>query len=794
MTKNNQLILITLFLLVFFGCRKDNELTGKYARPTWLAGKLYTQILTKPELSTFAELVKIAGYDTIIDVSGSYTVFAPSNDAFKLYFQENSNYKTVADIPKAEVIRLVKYHMVQDAWSKEQFKTLDVFGWIDTLDLKNDKPRGYKRQTLLRNKNEKYGIAYNIFKYKRQNTNFTRTDIIDTLKTSWHRRVFTDSRKFAPIFFKQYFDIYNLQFNSDFQFYFGRPFIDPGDLYYCGGRVIGPEIFAENGFIYEIDHVADPLKNGSEILADKSNPNSYSLFNTLVNQFSEMSFNKGETDKQPGASLGLKVDSLFDLNYPQLVFNINSEKTKAPRGVFNLPGDVTIRYHQGIVAPTNDALNQLVSQYLAGGNNWGSIDAAPENIKRIIANSCLSINPIYLTDVRKGFLNGESDIIKIDESTIVQKEYGSNCTFIGINQPVVPRAFSSVSGPIYTRKGYSNVMFGIEKAGLLSALKRKDANYSFFVEGDVNSATDSSFIFEPGFYASLNRFVTYNLYPSIRRFVLTDTDLRLLFMNHVGLDQPKGNARKEFIKNLAGNYLVFDNVTKEVKGTAPTTYGYMGSRQVVDIPRKISTNSDNGTTYEIDNWFNFSINDIYSTILRSYFGFHSLIRKAGYSQDKLSKYSFISDNQNYTVFAPSDSLLITMNYDFFNPGLATDPNYATLLKKLQNFVLMHFVQGDVIFTDGNKQAGYYETARVSENSTPFNLVFTQIRIVPAIDKITIPGKNGSPDIVINESPKTNLIMSRNLSTLGTEAYTNSVCNGVIHEIKNPLLFEQVDTK
>ena len=175
-----------------------------------------------------------------------------------------------------------------------------------------------------------------------------------------------------------------------------------------------------------------------------------------------------------------------------------------------------------------------------------SLDAAPENIKRIIANSSLSINPVYLTDIQKGFLNGEADIIQIDESSIVQKQYGSNATFIGVNKPIVPRAFSSVTGPVYTRKGFSKVMFAIEKSGLLSALKRKEADYSFFVESDQNTSADSSFIYEP----QTERFTAVTLYPSIRQTTLSNEDLRTLFLNHIGISQPKGLARKEFIKTL----------------------------------------------------------------------------------------------------------------------------------------------------------------------------------------------------------------------------------------------------
>jgi hypothetical protein len=773
MTKNNLLTLISVLIILFTGCKKDEIIKNKYVRPSWLAGKLYAQVLTKPELSTFAELLHVTGYDTIINVSGSYTVFAPTNDAFSAYFLSNPSYKSVSDLPKTVALNLVKYHLVQDAWTKTQLQSLDIYGWIDTLDLNNNQPKGYKRMTLLLEKNKKVGVKYSM--YKRQNSNFYRTDLIDTTQTSWNRMVYTDSRKYVPVFYKQYFDIYNLS-TSDYSFYFNRSFDNPTDLYYCNAKILGDGLFAENGFVYEVDQVVAPLKNGLEILADKSQTNQYTDYLNLVNQFAEMTYNETATQKQSGADQGLIVDSLFNLTYPQLVFDINSERTRAPKGSFGLPGNVTIRYHQGIVAPTNQALRQLESQFLSGGSNWGSIANSPENIKRIIANSSLSINPVYLTDLKKGFLNGESDIITVDQASIVQKQYGSNCTFVGVNSPMVPRAFSSVTGPVYTRKGFSKVMFAIEKSGLLSALKRKNANYSFYVESDMNTSADSSLIYD----AQKESFSVVTLYPAIKKTGLTVDDLRLLLLNHIGLDQPRGIARKEFIPNLAGNYLIVNNQTGEVKGTAPTTYGYNGSLVVHNPPQKISTNADNGTTYEISNWFSFVANDLYTTISSKYPKFHSLLQKAGLSQDKLFKYNFISDNQYYTVFVPSDSVLNVTN----TSGMTT--------KQLQSFLLLHFVQGDLIFTDGRKADGYYETARVDESSTPYSTVYTKIHISPGIDKIVIPSKSGDP-LVIDESPKTNILVARNLSTTGSEVFTNSLNNGVIHEIRQVLTMETVET-
>jgi len=142
--------------VLLISCQKEFD---KFERPEWLAGKVYTQILDIPELSTFARCIEITGYDKILDVSGSYTVFAPSNDAFKTWFEQNSKYKSIDDIPLNELNRIVKFHILQNPWTKKQLRSLDVYGWIDTLDARNNQPRGFKRETLLLESNQKYGVS-----------------------------------------------------------------------------------------------------------------------------------------------------------------------------------------------------------------------------------------------------------------------------------------------------------------------------------------------------------------------------------------------------------------------------------------------------------------------------------------------------------------------------------------------------------------------------------------------------------------------------------------------------------
>ena len=767
MRKNEQLLwMVTLFVSVI-GCSKEFETNSKYDRPDWLAGKLFTQILDQPDLSTFARCIELTGYDSIINVSGSYTVFAPDNSAFELYFQNHPEYNTVEDIPISVLSELVKYHIVQNPWSTEQLKSLDIYGWIDSTDLSNDEPRGYKRETLLRDKDRNYGVDENEEEH---------LIIVDTTQSDWYRKQATDSRKYVPIFYQEYFNIYDLN-TDDYTFYFNRPF-ESNSMYFADAKIARGDIFAENGFIHVIDRVIEPLKNAFQLLDSKEDQYDYSEFLDLINTFPEFTYDEEKTYDQPGADQGFKVDSLFDITYPELAFDITNEKTKAPSGTMGLPENVTIRYHHGLIAPTNEAFNNFVNEYLVGPNKWGSLKETPHHIKRMIANTHMSSQSIYPTDFAAGFYNGESDLVAVDPSTIIDKLYGSNCTFIGVNKVMVPRAFSSVTGPVYLQRGYSTVMNAIENAGLLPALKRPDNNYMLYVESDANLKIDSSLVYYPNTDQFSVFFVTDY---SAQEIMLTTNDLRILLMNHIGMEFPLGTAKKEFIRNMAGNFLIFNQETGEVSGTAPTTIGYKGLEQTTVIPGQISTNADNGRTYDIKNWFNFAAPTLYLKISGSYPAFHSLLKKAGLSLDKEYRYSFISDNEEYTVFIPSDSVLNSYPWD----ELTTD--------ELKKFLLMHFVQGEMIFTDGHKAAGYYETARPDEKSTTYNLVYTQMYIDPGSDEISIPAKNGGNYLTVPESKKTNMIAGLDVGE-GNEAYPAILSNSVIHEINKVLLYSEIRTQ
>lgn len=767
MTRIKLLLIASFVLITFFGCEKEHP---KYQRPEWLAGKIYEQILEEEDLSTFAQSLELTGYDDIINISGSYTAFAPTNEAFNAYFAANPDYNSVEDIPVEELSKIVRYHIVQNPWSEIQLRSLDIYGWIDTLDVANDEPKGFKRETLLRPEIRNYGV-----RYKGSGRN-RRATIVDTTTAPLLRKVVT-SRKYVPIFFQEYLNIYDLE-QSDYQFYFDRPFESAGDMYFAGAKLVSEEIFAENGFIYKVDRIVEPLKSGYEILAEEGGTNDYSNLLDLINEFPDFEYNMEETFNQPGADQGLEVDSLFDLEYPELIFDINKESTSAPKGTFGLPQNVTIRYHHGLLAPINESFNQFINEYLRIPNGWGGLEQAPEHIRRIVAQTYMSQRPIYPTNFEEGFLNGEQDRVTLDPSNIIDKQFGSNTTFIGLNKGIVPRAFSSVTGPIYLQRGYSKVMYAIEKAGLLAALKREGENYSLFVETDANTDLDSSF-----FYNSLDdRFFAFQIFEGADAELvpLTVNDIRNLILNHIAKSTPTGIPSKEFIPNMAGNFIIFDNESGVVSGTGQTSVGFRGSTFKENRPKEINFESDNGTTFEIDNWFSFTTANIFSQISAKYPKFHALMRKAGLSLDKQFRYRFTSDNEFYTIFVPSDEAIEAANLD------------ALPAEELKSRLLLHFVKGELIFTDGRKTAQYYETERIAENSTQFATFYTNMYVEPGIDVIRIKTPGGENYIEVRETDNSNMLAGVSGGDANA-AFRDSYNNAVIHEIDKVLSVADVDT-
>lgn len=684
----------------------------KFEPPEWIEGKLFQQLQSIPGTDSFQLCLELTGYDTLVNNS-NFTIFAPDNEAFENYFASHPEYSSVYDISSKDLLALVKSHIIQNPWSRIQLQMANEDGWINKRDPDNDKPWSYKRQTLYKEGNRKYWII-------RESDGQSR--IVDSTESSDYRTVYQPARKYIPIFFDQYMDLAEIG-SEDFDFYFDRPY-KPGYMYMAGAELSPIDHFAENGFIFIIDRVVPPLKNVEQILESSDQGHDYSMFLELIHLFPTFITNEYQTYLQEGVEEGMEVTTLYDMDFNDLAFDIHEELT----GDNTYDENTATRYHYGILAPDNNALQELIDSVLTiqsgDSTRWPSFEMVPRHIKKIIVNSHMSEIPVYLTDIQRGFVNKQWDTVFVDPANVIEKQYCSNASFMGLDKAIVPGAFSSVTAPVYLRPQYVGFMKGIELSGLGPALKRRNATYSFYAVQVGDNYFDNS-----DQASAINR-----------------------LLNQVGTTIAKEKARKEFIPTLGGNFILYDTTRRPTQLEEPTY---------------------NGKTYAARGFNWPKTGNLYWIMKYDFPAFFDLMEKAGMVDRTYGELIFINETAFHTVFVPSDEALSDFNSDSLS------------LEELQLFIKYHFVEGDIIFTDGNKASGDYETLRVDESSTTYLTHYSKLNISPESDLIRINDQSGNLVCDIPEHwERTNIMFGRRDPSYKT--------TGVIHAIDTVLIYPELN--
>jgi len=382
--------------------------------------------------------------------------------------------------------------------------------------------------------------------------------------------------------------------------------------------------------------------------------------------------------------------------------------------------------------------------------------------------------PVYQTNIEQGFRNGADDIVTINESDVIHKYYGSNSTVLGLSEAIVPRAFSSITGPIYLRPGYSTLLYAMEYSKTLPALKEEGKEYVFYAQSDESFAEDSA-LFINWIDIDANRY-KFNAYDrATERFsTISRNHLTKMILNHVGTSLPRGSANREFIENLAGNYIVVNNLDNSANGGLPNYWGYNGDSAVEKYPVQLEEETDNGKTYDVMGWFTIPTSDMYARII-SYPHFYNLIIEAGLFNPIYYTFPFLTEGEIYTVFIPTEEALAAYDTD----SLSTE--------ELQQFIKYHFSRGTKIWTDGSGSSGYYETLRVDESSTQYSKKYSTLNIETGIDIIRILDANGNLYTEITEQEGvTNIMIATDMDEESNSRY-DFTTTGVIHEIDRVLI-------
>lgn len=268
MSKLSKVLLLLLSVLVLTQCKQDNW-GSYYDRPAWLGPPIYQTLVKKGNFTMYLQCVDRTGY--ALDRSGSYTVFAPNDGAFATYLADKG-YTSVADMSDRLATDIVAYSLVINPYTIEGLNRYEDATY-------GSETGAFKRQTMY----------YPILKHGtvRIDVNSVPTDVDgyyldqNKLMTSTDPSTYMSSGYVATELNYKYYS-YFLTENESFTA------ADYGDIFgdesrYTGrnaysAQMIGAPISAENGWIYELDRVIEPVPSLDDYLQGADYSDFYSMF------------------------------------------------------------------------------------------------------------------------------------------------------------------------------------------------------------------------------------------------------------------------------------------------------------------------------------------------------------------------------------------------------------------------------------------------------------------------------------------------------------------------------------
>jgi uncharacterized surface protein with fasciclin (FAS1) repeats len=508
------------------------------------------------------------------------------------YLSEN-NYSGISDIPPNELKRMTEFHIIQNPWSLEQLKTLSAFGWREREDGRVYS-YAYKRLTISKDPVDKYWV-------KKENDG--EKIVLDSTLSKRYKKVYVETRKNTPIFYDAYLNVNNIS-SADYNFYFDRPY-EFGEVYYAGAKILQPDILAENGFVHVTDKVVQPMLNGKQILERELPGESYQRFLEMVYwYYPSFEANMSATNNQPEIRAGGQADTLYDLNYDKLAFALHQERIGYEGPNLN----ETWVKHNGLFAPTDAAFEAFIDGTLtikSGYPHWRDSKSLPRDVVDIIIQPHFRSSPIYPSSSTYKQIFKSNNGFKQKEEDIIRKEFGSNCTFIGLKSYIPDRVFTSVTGPVYLRPNYSFFRLALQYCEIEEDIAYNDGELYFFPIPDYALKSDSSLMLN--WIDKENNKYNFMAYDREKRemVVLGKSTLKNMILNHVGTPEPIDGSNIQRIKTLKNKTITWDHSNNTIRGSKPCTYGYKGSEIVTCTTGTLDEPADNGKSWSVNSWFNF---------------------------------------------------------------------------------------------------------------------------------------------------------------------------------------------
>lgn len=677
------MIVLIMAVTSFTACKK--EFKEFYQRPDTLEKPIYQQLEAKGNFTQMLALIDKAGYKATLSAAGYWTLFAPHDSAFRVFYTEKG-IAGVSALDSNAARQIVTYCLVYNAFKQERIADFQSnIGWVENA--------AFKRRT-----------ANYIGVYSTTDLQGRPIKAIASNRNNNNQLFYVDAdnnNKHLPIFDAGYMRGKSLT-AADYQYFYPRATYTGFNV--ADAKVVEKDIAAENGVIHVVDRVITSIPSIDQYIAD--NPK-YSEFKKLLDRFM-VQFVLNQTVSQKYKIVSGKSEDVYTKVYnSNLAFSLNNEN------FLKLQDNDAQSDGYSLFVPENDVLTKYIKDVLL--EFYPSVDALPINVLYDFFNAHMWRTSVWPSKFSSTF-NSVGEEARFNASTdVTDKKILSNGIFYGTNKVQQANVFSSVYGSAYLNPEYSIMtnLLNLDLKFQISNIKQKYTLFlvrnsainaaGYFIDPTVSNNVNEQWRYiPPGGGAQLTgSSALVRLQRILNMHVVPGRDITSLSSNGVGMT----NAG-EFV-SYGGNR-AFTSGNRD----AATTATVLGTKTAA-----------NGTVYFINRLLEFSeipigrhIQSLGTPATSPYNSFWQYLNASSIFNAATSEIAGVSAGTFYTFFIPDNNAILAAVNAGLLPGTGVAPNRRPLFnptsplerEQVANFIYYHILNKKNVATDG-QESGSFET-------------------------------------------------------------------------------------
>jgi len=688
-----------LLIAGFTACRKE-AWDEYYGRPDTLESPIYQVLQAKGNFTHLLAAIDKAGYKTTLSTAGYWTLFAPHDSAFQVYFKE-AGVSGVAQMDSLTCQKIVTFCLVYNAFKKDR---VDDFqsnaGWVANTS--------FKRRTA------NYTGIYDAVNKQGQSIKAIASNRNNLGGIFWVEA--DNNNKYVPVFTDTFFTARAIP-ASDYNYFY--PAASFKGFNVADGNVVTQDIPAENGVIHIVNKVLTPLPSIDEYLSSKPD---YSEFKKIFDKYLVDYVLNGVLSQRYKNMTG-KTDDVYTKVYNGLLaFSPNNEN------FLKVQDNDGQRDGYTIFVPKNDVLLAYIQNVLL--EHYASLDQIPVNILYDFVNAHMWQSSVWPSKFSNTFSYLGEPARFNPVTDIVEKKILSNGFFYGTSKVQEANVFSTVYAKAYLDPKYS-YMNRLLDQDLKPAVTNPNLQYCMLMVSnqawnDAGYFADATVDNNPNFQW---RYIPKNGGAQVVGSSALVRMLRLI--NQLVIPAPSNNLKtltgSGVAQSIGGEFIRWDNNQLYTSGSMDSAVTFVATATA-------TKQASNGVVHYIDKLITFTetniglhIAKLGTPVTSQHNMFWRFLQNSAIYNKTTGEIAGLSAGVFYSVFVPNNAAIQKAVNDGLLPttgavsGGNKVPNYAPTvaldIEKVNRFIQFHILNKKAVATDGN-DSGSYETLLRKNNGDP----------------------------------------------------------------------------